>query len=383
MYNRNKVFAAACIGLFLFGMTYITQGSIQPELIEKYQLRTGLLGSILPIGILLGSLVFGPIVDRYGYKILLIISSIISAIALAGLAFTHSASLIYTSIFIIGFGGGMLNGITSALVSDISTENKGASLSLFGVSFGIGALGMPLLLGALSKSFSYNTILAAVALFMLIPVIYFFLLRFPKPRQAQGFPIKDGFRLLKQAALLLTSFFLFFQSAVEFLVNTQTTSYLQFKLNASDENGKYALSFMLLGLTVSRLLLGGLLKRISSFTLMLISLLLVAAGAIILLTTHSYDAAFAAVIIIGVGLAGGFPVILGYIGQLYAHLSGTAFSIAIAIGLAGNTMINYTFGKIVERYNVGYMPVAVLICVGCMLVLLVVIRNRIATQVKM
>ena len=385
MYNRKKVFAAACLGLFLFGMTLITQGSIQPELKAKFAndpLDDGILGAILPAGILLGSLVFGPITDRYGYKTLLIISTLISAISLAGLAYTHSSSILYATIFVIGFGGGMLNGITSALVADISTENKGASLSLLGVSYGVGALGLPLLLGILSKSFSYNIILASVAIFMILPTIYFILLKFPLPRQAQGFPLKEGLKLLREPALLITSFFLFFQSAVEYLVNVRTTSFLQETLHVSSEKGKYALSFMLLGLTVGRLVLGGLLKKFSSFTIMIISLLLVATGAVILLLTDSYGVAFTALVMIGIGLAGGFPVILGYIGQLYAHMSGTAFSIAIAIGLLGNTLINYLFGQIVKRYNVGYMPTAVLVCIACMFVLLFIIRQKVSSKVK-
>ena len=385
MYNRNKVFAAACTGLFLFGMTLITLGSILPELEAIYaaeQLNTGLLASVLPAGILLGSLVFGPIVDRYGYKMLLIVSVLISAIALEGLAYSHEVSLLYVFIFLIGFGGGIINGVTSALVADISSKNKGASLSLLGVSYGVGALGMPLLLGILSKTLSYNTILASVGFFMILPIVFFILTKFPAPRQAQGFPLKAGIKLLKEPMLMLTSFFLFFQSAVEMLVNNWTTSYLQHELSISNEKGKYALSFMLGGLTLTRLLLGGLLKKVSSFALMFVSLLVVAAGSLILLSTHSYNMAFVALVMIGAGLAGGFPVILGYIGQLYAQLSGTAFSIALVIGLTGNILINYFFGRIVSTYNAGYMPYAVLACIACMLVIFLVIRNRISSKVK-
>ena len=116
MYKRSQVFAAACIALFLFGMTLITLGSIMPSLtieFETHGLSKGLLVSILPIGILAGSLIFGPIVDRYGYKLLLITSVLISAISLEGLAFTNSVSLLYICIFFIGFGGGIINGGTS------------------------------------------------------------------------------------------------------------------------------------------------------------------------------------------------------------------------------------------------------------------------------
>ena len=180
----------------------------------------------------------------------------------------------YVCIFFIGFGGGIINGGTNALVADISTENKGANLSLLGVFFGIGALGMPLLLGILSKHFDYTTILSAVGFFMFLPVIYFLLIRFPTPKQAQGFPLKEGIKLLKQPALLLTGFFLFFQSGVESLINNWTTTFLQTKLKITNEAALYALSFSVVGLTVARLLLGVLLKKISSFIVMMVSLII-------------------------------------------------------------------------------------------------------------
>ena len=222
MYKRNKVFAAACIGLFLFGMILVTLGSILPSLKTKFVtegVNAGILTSILPIGILTGSLVFGPIVDRYGYKLLLIVSVLVSAISLEGLAFTQSLALLYICVFFIGFGGGIINGGTSALVADISSE-KGASLSLLGVFFGIGALGMPLLLGILSKHFQYTSILFAVGLFMLLPVIYFLIVKFPIPKQAQGFPLKEGVKLLKEPALLLTGFFLLSKEASQIYVRS-------------------------------------------------------------------------------------------------------------------------------------------------------------------
>lgn len=382
MYNRTRVFIAACAGLFLFGMTLITLGSILPELQVKFEqegIKAGILTSILPIGILAGSLVFGPIVDRYGYKLLLIASVLISAFALIGLAYTNSLWLLYVCIFFTGFGGGIINGGTSALVSDISAEHKGASLSLLGVFFGLGALGMPLLLGLLHRHFHYAVILAAVGIFMILPVIYFIITKFPVPKQAQGFPLREGVKLLREPILLLAGFFLFFQSGIESLVNNWTTSFLQASLETSKEDALYALSFSLVGLTITRLLLGTLLKKLSSVLVLLVSLLLIIAGCGILYFTNTYPLAFTALVICGLGLSAGFPVMLGYLGQLYANLSGTAFSIALVIALAGNSIINYLFGQVAIKW----LPIAIISCVICMILLLILIRKKIAGKVKL
>lgn len=386
MYKRTLVFTAACVGIFLFGIVLVTLGSILPSLEAKFKddgLNRGILAATLPAGILTGALIFGPVADRYGYKLLLIISALIIAVGFEGLAFTGTVFLLYAGIFLIGFGGGIINGGTNALVADVSLKNKGASLSTFGIFYGIGALGMPLLLGLLSEYFHYTTILSALGFFMLLPVIYFIVILFPAPKQAQGFPLRQGLKLLKEPALLLTGFFLFFQSGIESLVNNWATSFMSDKVNATNEEALYALSFSLVGLTVTRLLLGALLKKISSMIILMVSLLFTVAGSIVLLYSDSYDFSFTSLIIIGAGLAAGFPVILGYVGQLYAALSGTAFSIALVIALSGNILINYFFGLLADNYTIRHLPFLIIACTFCMFVLLLWIKQKITNKVKL
>jgi MFS transporter, FHS family, glucose/mannose:H+ symporter len=79
MYKKNIVFAAACIGMLLFGIVMISLGTINAYLSEKFSLdeiQIASLAALLPFGILAGSLVFGPIVDRYSYRVVLIICSV-------------------------------------------------------------------------------------------------------------------------------------------------------------------------------------------------------------------------------------------------------------------------------------------------------------------
>jgi len=386
MYKRNRVFIAACIGLLLFGIMLITLGSILPSLTAKFGLNeigSGKLVSLLPIGIIAGSLVFGPVADRYGYKMMFIITTLLMIIAFEGLAFADSFFLLQVSIFVLGFGGGIINGATNAVVADISSEDKEANLSLLGVFFGVGALGMPLLLGILSKRFDYPVILSTVGLLMLLAVIYFTAIKFPVPKHHQGLPIKKGLKLLSESALLLTAFFLFFQSGIEGLINNWTTTFLQNDLNVPKKDSLFALSCYLGGLTITRLLLGKLLKKISSFKIMIVSLLITTAGILLFLYSDSHKSALIALIVIGVGVAASFPVILGYIGHIYANLSGTAFSIAFVIALSGNTLANYLFGIISNSYGTKQLPVCLLSIIGCLFILILLIRQNISSKIKM
>lgn len=134
---------------------------------------------------------FGPIVDRFGHKALLVPSCIIVLLGMEGLAFFESVPLLQASIVGIGLGGGILNGETNALVSDISGESeKGSRLSFLGMFYGLGALGIPMLLGSLSRHYSFETILLGIGVVMLAGIIFCIPVRFPAPKQAQGFPVK-------------------------------------------------------------------------------------------------------------------------------------------------------------------------------------------------
>src|SRR3989442_13255301 len=109
--------------MLLFGIVFLSLGSVVNLLQSKFNLDNnsiGTLTALLPFGILGGSLVFGPLVDRYGYKMLLILCALLVMIGLEGIALANSIAWVRLFIVVIGFGGGILNGGTNALVADIS-----------------------------------------------------------------------------------------------------------------------------------------------------------------------------------------------------------------------------------------------------------------------
>ena len=354
------LFSAACSGMFLFGVTLITLGSVAPALQEKFQLdglASGTLFSLLPFGIVIGSLVFGPVADRYGYKAILILSSMLIFSGLLGIAYASSFSVLKISVFIFGFGGGAINGSTNALVSDISGENRSANLSLLGVFFALGALGMPLLLGALQKIAGTELILTATAVFTLVCAGLFAFVQFPLPKQRDGVSLNTMLSLPTQRAMWLIALFLSCQSGLEGIMNNWTTLYLTEDPAIQMRSALFALSLYVGGMAVMRLVLGWLLRQLATYIIMLLSMGLLFVGNVILVTASTYEVATAGLILIGVGLAAGFPVMLGLAGTKYAAISGTAFSLIISIALLGNMLINYATGVIVDAYGIKRMMV--------------------------
>jgi FHS family glucose/mannose:H+ symporter-like MFS transporter len=377
--KTRYMFIAACAGMFLFGVTMVSLGSILPEIITKYNLTeiaAGTLTSLLPAGILAGSILFGPITDRYGYKYLLISSTLFIIAALEGLAFTRNYFLLRLYIILIGFAGGMLNGATNALVNDISSEGRSANISLLGVFYGIGALGMPALLGLFSGKITSNLIMAGLGFIMIIPVVYFFFVSFPEPKVTEKYPLKESLRMLRDPVLIMMGLFLFFQSGLEGVTTNWTTTYFQTLDMERKDAALFALSGYMLSLTVARIILGWILRKFPSGLIQFASMCLSGIGIIILMFSKNYALSAAGLFMMGAGFAAAFPVLLGYVGEVYQKLSGTAFSFVLVIALIGNISLNYSMGLIFNYFGIRYLSSLLLFCLAMLLVVfLVVLRN--------
>lgn len=371
MKNNILVFIAACAGMFLFGITFITLGSVAMDLRTKFSLDgigAGSLFSILPFGILTGSLVFGPVCDRYGYKLLLILACIGIFAGFEGIAYAKSLSLLKFCIYIFGVCGGIINGATNAVVADISKDYKGANLSLLGVFFGLGALGMPLVIGILAEKMDSSGVLAAVGWLTLAVGIFYAFVRFPLAKQ-QSTSGKTNWRSLFKWLLLLIAFFLFFQSSFEAIINNWTTTYLTKRGIMNESNALYALSLHIMGMVMMRLFMGSIFRKIHGIIIMWACIILLAVGIALMQFGGNTTMIIGGLILSGAGLAGGFPLMLGFVGERFAHLSGTAFSFVFTIALLGNMLINYLMGIIVHRYGVHHLTTVAYIEIAIMAIL--------------
>jgi MFS transporter, FHS family, glucose/mannose:H+ symporter len=93
------------------------------------------------------------------------------------------------------------------------------------------------------------------------------------------------------------------------------------------------------------------LRRTSAVRTLLACIGIALVGAFLMLGWRGLVPAAAGVFLLGVGFAATFPVILGFVGDRYAHLSGTAFSIVFVMALTGGMVLPYVTGVLGERYG--------------------------------
>jgi MFS transporter, FHS family, glucose/mannose:H+ symporter len=378
MYRKNLVFAAACAGMLLFGIVFLSLGSVNNMLAERFQLddnAIGTLTALLPFGILAGSLVFGPVVDRFGFKWMLVLCALLVGAGLEGMAFAGSKGWIQLFVFLIGFGGGVLNGATNALAADVSEGERSAKLSLLGVFFGMGALTMPSTLALLSRHFSLTTIVATIGACVLIPVACYLLIAFPPPKQrAEKLSLTRSFSLLKDPIFLFAGLALAIQSGMEGMSNDWMTRFFKKVTLVGEQAEEWKTQLGLVAVTgamvLARLVLSGLLKKVRSQVVLFVSIVVTAAGALLLMFASAYGVSLAAAFLIGAGLAAAFPVVLSYIGDLYPTQSGAAFSTIFFVALLGNMTINKSFGALAKNHGVRQYTWVMLGCLTLSAILL-------------
>jgi fucose permease len=352
--SSRALFVCACLCLLTFGIVFTMVGTVLLSVMERFGIDKASGGALLLLmtfGVLLGALIFGPIVDRRGYKAMLLGSTALIIIGLEGVAFAPSMGWLRVAVVLIGFAGGIINGGANALVSDISGEERGPRLNLLGVFFGVGAMGVPFVIALLSSRFSHAALIAGVGALVLVSLAVIATTSFPPPKQAQGFPIADAGRLLRDPVMLLMGLMLFLESGLEITVGGWTSTFVTEELAVAERSALILLSLYWTGMMLARLAIGTVLSRASPFKILYVCLAIALAGAALLLTTHSVPLAALGIFSLGVGFAAMFPTVLGFVGTRFATLSGTAFSAAITMALVGGMIMPYAAGVLGERFG--------------------------------
>lgn len=366
-YSTPLVFMAACAGMSFFGITMLSLGPILGPLNALVE-GANALPSTMSIGIIIGTILFGPVVDKFGYKWLLILASACALGGVQGLASFNEIRMLHCSIFLLGLGGGILNGLTNALVSDIYDDDKrGGRLGLLGAFYCIGAL-----LWTLLNYFipDFRIPLNAVSIIMAILIASFIFIAFPKAKPQENVSLKKSLGLLKYPALILFAIVLFFQCAFEGTSGNFTVQYLSNVGGMDNATATLAMTWFTIGMLCGRLPLGNIMNKLKELGTLYLYLGVALAGVILFFIEASGTAAvYTAMVLIGFGAGATFPVVLNFIGSAFRELSGTAFSIALFIGLCGQSLGNKFMGMQFDGASYTTLPVTLIICVVVMVIL--------------
>lgn len=157
------IFAICFLVALLDGYDTVAIGYIAPSLIDEWGVARPDLASAMSaglFGIAIGALAFGPIADKVGRKIMLVISILVFGIGTLFSAYTHSLEQLTILRFItgIGLGAAMPNAVT--LLSEFCpSEKKFMLVNTMFCGFPVGAASGGFLAAWLIPNFGWQSVL--------------------------------------------------------------------------------------------------------------------------------------------------------------------------------------------------------------------------------
>jgi MFS transporter, FHS family, glucose/mannose:H+ symporter len=363
--RRGVLFGGAATGIFTFGIVMAVLGTLfgLPEMRARLNIDLAQQGNVflfLYVGILLATLVAGPVIDTIGNKVILVVSALLVAAGMVGFAQAHSFSLAAISAVLLGLGGGGLNTSTNALVSDLYGEKRGPMLNMLGVFYGIGALCIPLLAAVIAGHFAIAPQLLICAGLAAACALLFLVMKFPEASAEQSFSWREALEVARYPGVLTLGFLLFCQSGNEASIAGWTSTYVG-AAGLEARTATLILAGYWTALMAGRLAVARLLKFVGERQLVLGSGAGAVAGSALLLTNRSKGMLVVGVLVLGLSYAGVFPTALAIAGQAHRKLAGTMFGLLFAIALVGGMSFPWAVGQISQALGVRFGMVVPLV----------------------
>lgn len=349
--RRGRLFVSACAGMAAFGFSLALLGTLFgfPEMRERLHvdvMKQGEMSSVLIAGIWLSTVVVGPLIDRFGNKVVLAVSSFLVAAAFLGFAVADSFELAIAAALLLGFGGGGLNTSTNVVVSELYDDKRGAMLNILGIFFGAGAVMVPLLAARMSPN---AAILFAASFAGFIGLAYV-VLPFPAATEGHSFSLREAVKVVTYPGVLLFSFLLFFESGNEQVMNTFTSTWVgPLGAGASAKVATGVLIGYQLGMAVGRIFAAQLLNYVSKQKMVIGSAIGSVIGTAVLFFSQSVTGMAAGVVITGLSFAAIYPTVLALAGDRFQRFAGTVFGAIFAIALVGGFIAPSAVGFVSTR----------------------------------
>jgi len=369
--HRSALLLTVNACMFVFGVVLLLMGSLLPSLTVSGA-RAGGLGSLPLLGILVATIGIGPVLDKLGVKPALALGLALVAAALAAMPSCASYGALAAAALVYGFGGGILNTATNALVSELSAGARGVALNLLGFSFSLGAVTAPLL-GSFASGVSTATMLYVLAAAPAAVLILVLFLGFPGAARAAT-PLADLVRVLNNPVVWLIGLLLFFESENENCMFVWAAKVMKGVLHLSFDRADLALVCLSIALGAGRLMAALGLKRLGNRNLLLLACVVTMAGALVTHSGASFAGMMAGFALLGLGMSAVFPTALGVAGDYFPKETGTVFGAVMTVALVGGTAGPAIGGWLAERGAAAVLWAPMVGAIGIAICTLVVLR---------
>ena len=346
-----------CLTLLSVGWTSLLIPSLIRSIEATFQQTDagiGVIYLVYAIAYMSGSFGGGTLTERFGRRLVVGGAVLVHAAGIAGLGLAPTWTAFAAVAVVAGLGAGALDGGANGLVLDVYREGRGRAMNLLHMSFSIGALTAPLVVGILVEGgLPWQNIAIATGAVLALLAIAYAVIPMPSGRRAtegaaaDAVPVGSGGRSLLAGPLLLLGIAIATYVASEVGVSNWIVRFLE---PAPLTTATLALSLFWAGLTVGRLVSSVIADRFDHLWFTVACSVGMGAFIAVAVLAPALPLSVGAFAIAGIAAGPIFPMIVAIGGERYPERSA-----AVGGSLTGMAVI----GSIVYPPAMGFLSVTV------------------------
>ncbi len=335
----------------------------------------GVIYLVYAVAYMSGSFGGGSLTERLGRRLVLGGAVLIHAAGIAGLGLAPTWPVFVLAGLVAGFGAGALDGGSNGLVLDAYREGRGRAMNLLHMSFSVGALAAPLVVGVLVEGgVPWQAVAIGTGVVIATLAVAYAVIPMPSGRRESGVAVEPstadagpGARRLLAGPLLLLGIAIATYVAAEVGVSNWIVRFLE---PAPLTTATLALSLFWAGLTLGRLVSSVIADRFDHVRFTVISAAGMAVFISIAVLAPNLPLSIAAFAAAGAASGPVFPMIVAIGGERYPERSAAVGGSLTGMAVFGSTIYPPAMGFLSVTVGLTVAMLGnVLLAVACALAL--------------
>lgn len=350
----------------------------------------GLVSMTISGGTIISSFLSGYLIKKFKTGPLTFISTLLTAVAIIGMAFTRSFFWFWLFAIPLGLGAGAID---TALNNYVALNYKSRHMNWLHSFWGIGALTGPFIMsfflnGSSSWRKGYLTIffsqlVLTVILLISLPLWNEVEKMTPKTENENHGNKSRSIRLTIDFKVISVLVIFMFYSAAELAMNAWGSVYL---INTHNFSGRYAartVSIFFIGITIGRFLVGFISNKLGNIRLIRFGQIVALIGSLLMISSLSNLVVITGFLLVGLGCAPIYPAMIHETPRRFGKdLSQRLIGFQMGFAYIGGTFIPPLLGVIAKRTSFKWIPYYVLGFVVIMLVFSELLNLKIKREKK-
>lgn len=324
------------------------------------------------VGFIIATIAGGVLADLVGKKTVFLAACFLTIFGALLWYCAGPLEMVFFGSLGMGMGGGILESMSSALLSDLFPDKRKLYLNLSQAAYCIGAASGPYMIGKLLRrdQLSWHLIFLFLIAMAGVLLVIFALSRIPRSREEEEISFQVFKRIIKQWSFICPCIVIFLYVFAETAHMVFINYYLRNRFDAPEAWAIYGLSIFWLSMTLGRMICAFIDESVS-YRKIIASMMFVA-GILMLSQTMVQQWQISLVIfaLTGFVFSGIWPMIIGYTAKINPGYSGTVIGITVASGAIGAVVaapiMGLCFHLLPLAYAFGFASFSLL--VGCSLI---------------